>query len=109
MQTTKINIRQQKSVVIVDPKDIILCNAKGRYTNMKTVNETIFITKSIGEVESILKDKCFCRVHQSYIVNINFISEYCLSKNRIILKNKESINISVRKKKKFKQLIQGQL
>ena len=109
MQTTKINIRQKKSVVVIDSKDIILCNAEGRYTNMKTVNGSIFITKNIGAVESMLKNKCFCRIHQSYIINLNFVSEYCLSKNIIKLNNNETISISLRKKKKFKQLIQGQL
>ncbi|MBN1186025.1 MAG: response regulator transcription factor [Bacteroidales bacterium] len=103
----KIVLKTSKSIFLVDVQDIIYCNSDGPYTEFFLDDgRKILVSKGIKEYEDLLKDAGFLRVHQSYIVNLNYIDRYerydggCL-----ILKKGKEIPVSHRKRDKLLQLL----
>ena len=61
---------------IIDPSTIVyLGTVKGQsYTEFFMSNgKVIVITKGIGEIELLLKDAHFFKIHRSYILNLNYL------------------------------------
>ncbi|MDF1699222.1 MAG: LytTR family DNA-binding domain-containing protein [Saprospiraceae bacterium] len=80
-----INTTSFKKVVLpvlegfqfVNVEDIIRCEASGNYTHIHLLKgETLLISKPLKEIELLIADPSFCRVHQSHVVNLRYISKY---------------------------------
>ena len=68
-----------------------------------TINDKYYITGSINWILDQLNE-CFCRTHQSCIVNLNSISKIDLGSNTIIFKNSDKTNmLTDRMKKEIKK------
>ena len=77
---------------VVDPAEIVyLCTVKNQgYTELYQVDGSIvLITKSIGEIEPLLPDKCFFKIHRSYILNLNYVKKVNRIKGKCFLKAKD--------------------
>lgn len=73
----KIVIPVQEGFEFVNLEDILRCEANANYTKIFLVSgRMIFISKSLKEVEGMISDTSFCRVHQSHLVNLRYISKY---------------------------------
>lgn len=60
------------------------------------------VSKNLKEFEDILPSSVFCRVHHSYIININFVKKYYKGRGGYVeMEDGASIEISVRKKNSF--------
>lgn len=101
MSNMRLYIKSHKNIIAVNISDIIICKARGRYTDLITSSGNILISRNIGQIEILLEQDNFFRVHHSYIININFVTEYSLKTNEINLANNETVKLSVRKKKEF--------
>lgn len=103
VKTSKIAIRTHTGIQVIYPQHIIYCKADGRYTRIFLKNgESILVSRLIKRFEEILPEEDFFRVHKSYLVNINYISEFKNPQNKIlILLNNTEFNIAVRRKSKF--------
>lgn len=61
----------------VSTEDINYCEADGNYANIFIHGrEKLFVTRSLKELESMLEDFSFCRIHHSYLVNLAHVSRY---------------------------------
>ena len=60
------------------PVDIIIsCESDDNYTILKTKsNKKVLVTRSLKDMEEILEQHSFIRVHRYYIVNLNEIEKY---------------------------------
>jgi len=68
---------------VISPEDIVyLCTVKNQsYTEIYLTNgNRTVVTKSIGEIEPLLNEDCFFKIHRSYILNLNFVKKV----NRIL-------------------------
>lgn len=109
-QIQRITIPTHDSFVFEDLENIIYLQASQNYTHLYTQkNYKIVSSKNIKEFEEILPSNIFCRVHNSFIVNINFVVKF----NKIgrggtiqMIDNTE-IDVSVRKKDEFLKIISG--
>lgn len=83
---------------------IVRCEANGRYTQFFFEDKsTYLVTKSLKEVEEILKDCSFFRVHHSHLVHLNFISRY--NKNGFLeMLDGSKVDVSRRKREEFIKL-----
>jgi two-component system, LytTR family, response regulator len=103
----RLTLRMQDHFQLVDFDDIIYCKSDGGYTTFYlTGNRKIMVSKSIIEYERMLPIEEFLRTHQSYIVNINFVDKLT-REGFIILKDKTSIPVSVRKKEEVVKRLTG--
>ncbi|MDR6922596.1 MULTISPECIES: LytTR family DNA-binding domain-containing protein [Chryseobacterium] len=86
------------STHIIKVQDIVYCKGDGPYTFFFLNNGTKeLISKPLKYYEELLPAPHFLRTHQSYLVNRQYISGLNRSEY-IVLKNKEEIPISLRRK-----------
>ena len=102
-ETSKIALRTQRGIKIIDFRDITYCKADGRYTFIHLINgESILISRLLKIFENILPKEYFFRIHKSYLVNLDYIKEFKNSENNIlILENNIELDIAIRRKAKF--------
>ena len=63
-----------QSRVLLHPRDVILCRARGNYVEVRTDSGTVLARTGITALEERLPDR-FLRVHRSAIINSDRISE----------------------------------
>lgn len=104
---SKLLLKTHKGIHIVEIKDIMYCKSEGNYTTFYLKNnQQIVITKPIKHYEELLSNKEFYRVHQSYLININYVVEY-LKTGFAVLSNLKQIPIATRKKEYFLEALQS--
>jgi len=73
----KIVLKTSDRIYLVNVKDIVRCEAKNNYTNFYLTNGTkIMVSKTIKTYETLLAEHEFLRVHQSHLVNLNYIQHF---------------------------------
>jgi len=69
-------------------KDIIRCESDANYTNVFFVNkEKILVSKNLQNLDSILSDYGFLRVHKSHLINVAYLKEFYRGKKPYIVMN----------------------
>jgi two-component system, LytTR family, response regulator len=90
-------------------KDILYCAADGENTKvyMQNVPEPSLVNKSLKDVEGLLKNKGFFRVHHSYVVNLFYMDRYIKGDGGdIIMTDGSSIPVSRNRKQEFMERIE---
>ena len=73
----RITLSSSEGMIFLRLEQIIRLESDGNYTSFFTSNdERIIVSKTIKEYADILPEDVFCRIHQSHIVNTNFISKF---------------------------------
>lgn len=97
----KIAIRGLRDLIVIEQDDILYCQADGRYTRIFIVQgKSILTSHLLKEVELKLSPKGFCRIHHSYLINLNHITHIKGCKG-ITLKGGIHIPIAKRRQKEF--------
>ncbi|MDN3594701.1 LytR/AlgR family response regulator transcription factor [Zunongwangia endophytica] len=98
-QKRKIVLKTQEDIFVVDITDIIRAEAHNNYTTIYRASaESILVSQSLKKIEDQLLVSDFIRVHQSHLVNTNFISKFQKKTNNLILTSEEKIPVSVAKR-----------
>jgi two-component system, LytTR family, response regulator len=99
----KLCIPDMKGFRVVGIADIIYCESESSYTIFHLHNgQALTASKSIMEYELLLEHSGFCRIHKSFLVNIQHIREYVRGEGGyVILTNGRNIEVSRRKKEVF--------
>lgn len=87
-------------ISFVKLKDIMYVEYVNRYTVVRTLRGTYESITTLNEWESILNNGDFFRVHKSYIVNMEYISE--IGKN-VLLDNGEKVALAIRQAGKLRK------
>ncbi len=85
---------------VVNIEDIAYLESDSNYTNIhfKDGKKTL-VSKSMKEYEAILPKTVFCRIHNSHIVNTEFVKSYIKGRGgQVILNNNKVLNVSNNKK-----------
>ncbi|MEO8151214.1 MAG: LytTR family DNA-binding domain-containing protein [Bacteroidia bacterium] len=103
----KVALPASNGLELVDMKDIIRCTADRNYTEMfLSQAKKLIISKNLKEIEDMLDDRIFFRVHQSHLINLNFVKRYIKGEGGQVLMNDNSyVDVSRRKKEEFLSLI----
>jgi len=73
----RIALPTMEGLQLVPVHSIISCASDGNYTIfLMKDRQKLVISRSLKEVEEMLEDHSFLRVHNSYVVNLNEISKY---------------------------------
>jgi two-component system LytT family response regulator len=98
----RIAIPVEGKLVFINTENIIYCESDGNYCKIYLDHKKpLFISKKLKEVESILPEDDFFRVHNSYVVNLKKVSEYLKSEGYVVLDNAKEIPVSRNKKSEF--------
>jgi len=106
-KTSKISLPLVGKTIFVTSDDIFYCKSDGNYTEVFFKDNTKeVLTKKLKKVEEIINNRLFFRVHNSYLVNINYIKEFIKSDGQyLVLENGASIPVSRTKKDALLQLL----
>jgi two-component system LytT family response regulator len=99
----KICIPSLKGFQVVRLKDIIYCEASSNYTIFHlTDKSSIMASRPIHEFEAMLEDAGFVRVHKSFLINLEHVTEYMRGAGgSVLLSNGMDVEVSRRKKDNF--------
>ncbi len=91
--------------IFVKPSEIMYCKSDGNYTEIIfTDNSSEMISKKVKDLELMLDNAVFFRIHNSYLVNLNLIKEYVRNEGHyVILDNGTNLPVSRSKKKELLQ------
>ena len=84
--------------------DIIYLIADNHYTKLYSVNdknEAVTISLPLKQIEEISNNSNFFRCNRSDIINLNYVPEFNLKENKIMLNNKFEIPLSDKCKEQF--------
>lgn len=105
----RISLPTQEGYLFVHPDEILYCEASGSYTNFHFVDERkIMISMHLKECEAILPAAVFFRIHNSYIVNVNYVVKYIRGRaGTVVLNNQTQLEVSASRKEAFLQQIRN--
>jgi len=97
---SKISLHSQDKISVVAIDQIVRCESDGNNTLfMLEGGEKIFVTKTLKSFDIMLSEHRFKRVHQSHLINIQFIQEYVRKEGGYLkMRNGDIVPVSVRKK-----------
>jgi len=100
---TKIALPDSSGIEFIELDSILYCLADKNYTTFFMIdNEKKVVSKNLGEFEKILDPTKFIRIHQSSIININFVKKVTKGENSsVIMKNGTELSVSRAKKNDF--------
>ncbi len=96
----KIAFPTFEGIEFVNLKDILYCQSDNNYTDVHMVDGShLLISKTLRYVEEMLCDFHFYRVHNSFIVNLNYVKRYVKGDGGyLVLENGKDITVSRSKK-----------
>lgn len=101
----KLAVPTSNGLTFLTIPEITYCKSDVNYTTiyMKD-NSSLMVAKTLKEFDGLLRDFNFFRVHNSYLVNLDFIKSYTKGKGGYIsLLNGKEIEVSTRRKDEFLQ------
>ncbi|MCL3781930.1 response regulator [Prolixibacteraceae bacterium JC049] len=98
--STRIALTTQDQIEMVFVKDIIRCQGERNYTHVfLSDNTSRLISKPLSELEELLTEHQFMRVHKSHLINFNAISAFVKNDGGYIkMIDDSSVPVSRRKK-----------
>lgn len=98
----KITINTDGKLIFLDIDHILFVESDGNYSTIVTSNQqNIVITKKLKEVDAILPEHHFFRIHNSFIVNLNKIKEFIKSEGYVIMESNHKIPVARQRKSDF--------
>lgn len=108
-QIERIVLSDQTNINIVELQEIIRCKSVNNYTHFYlTEGREIVITKTLKYYEELLGDHGFFRVHQSHMINLQYLNKYNKRDGgEVVMKNSSIVPVSSRKKEIFLDLLKN--
>lgn len=85
-QGTKLKISSTNSHILVDPSDILYCEADGSYTVLVMNNGMKELANTyLGKIEKVLSEQRFFRISRSVLINLEKLSHVNKTENSCML------------------------
>ncbi|MBT8286943.1 MAG: LytTR family DNA-binding domain-containing protein [Bacteroidia bacterium] len=106
-ERSKIAIPLSGKTIFVSPDEIRYCKSNGNYTEVYFTNsKREMLSKKLKDIEQLINNDRFFRVHNSYFVNIDHIKEFVRTDGPyLVLNDNTSIPISRLKKNALIELL----
>ena len=100
---SKIAIPGQHGVTFVEINEIIYAEASNNYTKLVLLNkQQHIISKTLKDVQDVLEERHFLRVHRQYIINLNHVKQFFRGDNMyVVMDNGENIPVARSQKEKL--------
>lgn len=98
----KITINTDGKLIFFTEDEILFVESDGNYSTIHTSNgKKIVVTKKLKEINSLLPEDHFFRIHNSFVINLNKIKEFLKSDGYVILEDNHKIPVSRQRKSDF--------
>ena len=97
-----IQIPVNGKIIFLKISDIVYCESDGNYSKVfLESSKELYVSKKLKELEGLLPDNHFFRVHNSYIIHMLKVIEYLRSEGYVVLSNHKKIPVSRNKRQEF--------
>lgn len=103
----RIALSTSEGIHLFDISDIIRCESEDNYTKFYIKNsKPVMISKTLKEYEELLTEHGFERIHQSHLINLNYLKSY-IKKNGgyVIMADESHLPISQRKRERLQEIL----
>ncbi|MBT8180875.1 MAG: LytTR family DNA-binding domain-containing protein, partial [Eudoraea sp.] len=102
----KITFNTDGKLVFLESKEILYAESDGNYSTIYLSDgNKIVLTKKLKEVNELLPNDSFFRIHNSYIINLTKIKEFLKTDGYVVLQSNHKIPVSRQKKSDFLDLL----
>nr|WP_299343510.1 LytTR family DNA-binding domain-containing protein [Allomuricauda sp.] len=102
----KITINTDGKLLFLNSDDILYAESDGNYSTIfLSDGQKILLTKKLKEVNNLLPERSFFRIHNSYIINLNKIKEFIKTDGYVVLESNHKIPVSRQKKSDFLDML----
>jgi two-component system LytT family response regulator len=106
----KLILKTSDKIYSVNIQDVVNCESDKNYTTFNFINAPkLIVSTNLKEYEAMLAPYNFFRTHQSHLINMAYFDHFIKTDggNTIVMKNKTTIPLSVRKKEEFLVLLEN--
>lgn len=103
-KTKRFAVSTIEGLIMVDPETILYCESDSAYCKIFFINSNkpLVISKTLKEVEEVLQDGDFCRIHHSYCINMKCVQSYIRGEGgEVVLNNGTHLPVSRTRKADF--------
>ncbi len=102
----KITFNTDGKLLFLESDEILYAESDGNYSTIYLADgQKIVLTKKLKEVNELLPDDSFFRIHNSYIINLTKIKEFLKTDGYVVLQSNHKIPVSRQKKSDFLDLL----
>ena len=106
----KLALPTLKGYRFVEVRDILYCEADSTYCKVYLRDQTFLVSRNLKEIEKLLRDHSFFRIHRSYLINLNHATEYVKGDGGLVfLSNGVHLPVSQRRRELFVRQLSGRL
>lgn len=99
---TKIAIPGPHGVSFIDLNEIIYSEASNNYSKLiLTDGRHFLISKTLKDVQEVLEEEHFLRVHRQYIINLNHVKQFNRNEGILTMTNGDNIPIARNQKERL--------
>jgi two-component system, LytTR family, response regulator len=104
---SRIAIPTLEGLQFIRVEDIIYLEASSNYTHIFSAEKKKYIVShTLKDFEDMLPVDIFIRIHNSYIINKNYVEKYIRGEGgQVVLSNNATLDVSKRKKSEFLKAI----
>ena len=104
----RIALPTMQGLEFVPVESILHCSSSNNYTEFFLTNKKkLLVSRTLKEVEDMLADHSFLRVHNSYIVNLNAVTRYIKGEGGyLVMTDGSTIDVSRSRKEMLMQRLQ---
>jgi len=99
----KIALPYQNGVIFAEIKNVIYCESDNNYTRFYTEDgKKYVVAKTLGDIQEILEERNFLRIHRQYLINLSHIKKYVRGEgNYVIMSNDQSVPVARNQKERL--------
>jgi len=102
----RVALSTNDGLIFIETKDIMYCQAESNYTTVMMANgKKALVAKTLKDIDETLSGNDFHRIHNSYLININYITKFVRGAGGYIVMNDGTqITISRSRREDFFEL-----
>lgn len=102
----RIALTTNDGMIFVPTTDIVYCEAESNYTSVVLASgKKVVVSKVLKDIDEALNGPDFCRVHSSFLINVNRIKKYVRGDGGyLIMDDDTNISISRNRRQEFMEL-----
>jgi two-component system LytT family response regulator len=105
----RIAVSTQEGLHFVKITEILYCTSDSNYTNIHLIDgKTILVSRTLKEIEAMLVDLHFLRIHHSHLINLHKIERYIRGDGGyVVMDDKKSLSVSRSRKEALLAMFSG--
>lgn len=98
----KVTLNTDGKLVFLNTDDIIFVESDGNYSTIfLNNNQKIVVTKKLKQINEILPDHLFFRIHNSFVINLNKIKEFIKTEGYVVMDSNHKLPVARQRKSDF--------